>query len=208
MLKEIVNNKKVFKMIKFILTIAIIVITNNTAIAQIDINKGVTNFVKPLHGDLSLLPKWKSVLSMQQIIAGNKSPDYNSLLRVLETTKESFYITDSRNYQKWHKTPNQFFDYWATPKEFARKGGGDCEDFAITWYYAARKEGFKPSQLNIWIGYLPKLDNLQHAILAVEINNKEYILNSDSGVIQLASDYMHKEFKLMFRFNESGWSSK
>jgi len=175
--------------------------------AQVDINKNVTDYVIPLKNGTKLIEKWHKVLERQPIKEGNAKVNYETLVNVFESVR-GIYKSDSYNYQSFWFKPNVNFDYWATPNEFKANNGGDCEDYAISWYYAAREAGFKANQLNIWVGWLPNHDNMQHAVLAVDIDGKQYILDNFNNKIMLASDYMHKEFKLMFRLNENGWSTK
>lgn len=185
-------------MIKFFV---ILILLSSNAFAQRDINAKVTDYVRDLRGDISILKKWNSVLNRQPIKA--KQMPSLSLEKVWKSVKGE-YIADIYNYADFWFPPD-FFDYWATPFEFKKKGGGDCEDFAISWYYAARAQGFVPSQLNLWMGYLPKKDNIQHMVLAIDFKGREYVFDNYSNKILLASEYMQKDFKLMYRFNELGW---
>jgi len=96
-------------------------------------------------------------------------------------------------------------DFWATPDEFLAKGAGDCEDFAICKYYALRKLGFKPEQLNIWSGTHVS-SGIYHAVLAVELNGTEYVLDNLYGNVFKAKDYMNRYFQPRYRTNEQGWT--
>lgn len=181
------------------------------SLAQIDINSHVKDYVKDLKNptrSAALLPKWKGVLDKQEIVQGAKIPTKATLQEIFDSTKDARYIADTYNYNKFWKKPDEFFDYWAAPYEFKQKGGGDCEDYVISWYYEARFQGFSPDKLNIWVGYIPGKNNLQHAVLAIEFEGVEYIFDNYKNDIIPAKDYMQKEFKLMYRFNEEGWASE
>lgn len=192
-------------MLKQLLTATVMMASlSSPAHSQVDINAHVTDYVKELHGDVRLLKNWSGVLKRQPIQAGKTTPE--SIQKVFESVSGE-YISDAFNYGDFWKPEDGFFDYWATPEEFKKNGGGDCEDFAIAWYYSARERGYKPEQLNIWIGYLPE-ENIEHAVLAIEFQGEEYIMDSMSSEVLSASDYMQKDFKLMYRFNENGWSTK
>lgn len=192
---------------KLLSTAAVLMALSSPAYSQTDINQATTDYARELTGNVKLLDKWHGVLNKQHIISGEGKPTYETLQKVFRSVRGD-YITDSKNYSKFYHSPDVFFDYWASPDEFNEHGGGDCEDWAISWYYAAREAGFKPEQLNIWVGWLPKKNNMQHAVLAVEVEGKEYVLDNYSNTIHKADDYMHKNFKLMYRFNETGWSTK
>ena len=68
-------------------------------------------------------------------------------------------------------------DYWANPEEIARKGAGDCEDFAIAKLWFLRSLGFSPQQLQLVI--LDDTRNHQyHAVLGVHLADRTYILDN------------------------------
>ncbi|MCB9947622.1 MAG: transglutaminase-like cysteine peptidase [Rhodospirillaceae bacterium] len=78
------------------------------------------------------------------------------------------YITDSDNYG--------VSDYWAAPLEFLRRSG-DCEDYAIIKFVSLLDLGFTNDQMRIVI-VRDIVRNLAHAVLAVEMNGRFYILDS------------------------------
>lgn len=85
------------------------------------------------------------------------------------------YITDWNNYG--------VNDYWATPLEFMRRSG-DCEDYAITKFVSLLELGFTNDQMRIAV-LLDTVRNLPHAVLAVELNGRSYILDSlFNGVLE------------------------
>lgn len=43
-------------------------------------------------------------------------------------------------------------DYWATPSELLRKGGGDCEDIAAAKYFALRELGVPSARMRLVYG--------------------------------------------------------
>ena len=67
-------------------------------------------------------------------------------------------------------------DYWATPLEFLRSGG-DCEDFAVMKYFTLRSLGFPDDRMRIVV-VADTVRNLPHAVLAVEVDDRTYILDS------------------------------
>lgn len=97
------------------------------------------------------------------------------------------YLTDSENY-------SGLTDYWAAPLEFLRRSG-DCEDFAIIKFVSLIHLGFSHEQMRIVV-VMDVLRNLPHAVLAVQIDGKNYILDSlfdsvmeDSLVSQYTPQY-------------------
>lgn len=68
-------------------------------------------------------------------------------------------------------------DYWATPSEIARKGIGDCEDFAVTKYWLLRSLGFSEQQLQLVV-LLDTRRGIYHAVLAVHLDGTRYILDN------------------------------
>lgn len=84
-----------------------------------------------------------------------------------------------------HQYYNQFeyiaeeepIDYWKTPEEFIRDGGGDCEDFAIAKYEKLKYN----HDVVILEGFLGHEDPQYHATLLVD---GVYILdNNDDRVL-------------------------
>lgn len=67
-------------------------------------------------------------------------------------------------------------EYWATPEEFLVKSG-DCEDYAITKYYALRSLGVPADKMRI-IAVKETIRGIGHAVLAVLHNETAYILDN------------------------------
>jgi predicted transglutaminase-like cysteine proteinase len=73
-------------------------------------------------------------------------------------------------------------DYWATPTEIARKGVGDCEDFAIAKMWMLRSLGFSADQLQL-IVLQDTRKGVYHAVLAVHLGGTRYILDNLSNSV-------------------------
>ncbi|MCW9033876.1 MAG: transglutaminase-like cysteine peptidase [Rhodospirillales bacterium] len=103
------------------------------------------------------------------------------------------YITDPSN---WGEK-----DYWATPGQFMAKFG-DCEDYAIAKYMSLKQLGFKTSQMRV---VAVKDLNLRvgHAILAVYIDGKAYIL--DNQIKKVAKANIIKHYVPVFSINQKYW---
>ena len=89
-------------------------------------------------------------------------------------------------------------DYWATPGEFMRLSG-DCEDYAITKYFALRALGFPSSSLRLVI-VKDHIRNIAHAVLSVTIDNENLILDSISDIILTDKHYTH--YRPQYSLNE------
>ena len=89
-------------------------------------------------------------------------------------------------------------DYWAAPLEFITRSG-DCEDYAITKYFALKRIGIKPSAIRIVI-LKDSIRNVTHAVLTVTINTTTYVLDNMSDALFPDSLYTH--YRAQFSFNE------
>lgn len=104
------------------------------------------------------------------------------------------YITDSELYG--------ISDYWATQFQFYGNAGGDCEDYAITKFYALKLLGYDPERMRVVIVHDTNL-NLDHAILVVERGGKQWVLDNNlDTVIESARLYHLLPY---FALNESHW---
>lgn len=91
-------------------------------------------------------------------------------------------------------------DLWATPAEFARRGG-DCEDYAIAKYVALRQAGVPASALWIEVGY----DHARadyHAALTVELDGGAWLLDMD--VARPIPRAEHRSLETIYTINEIG----
>lgn len=80
-------------------------------------------------------------------------------------------VTDKKNYGQ--------NEYWASPEEFISKGG-DCEDYAITKYFALRHFGWKEE--NMWLLLIRDQKRSEnHAVLAVREKDRIFILDNLSS---------------------------
>lgn len=89
-------------------------------------------------------------------------------------------------------------EYWATPWEFAAKSG-DCEDYAISKYYALRALGVPADKLRI-VALKDTIKNIGHAVLAVYIDDTAYILDNLSSMMLQHTRLTH--YKPQFSVNE------
>jgi predicted transglutaminase-like cysteine proteinase len=90
-------------------------------------------------------------------------------------------------------------DYWATPAEFM-KNSGDCEDYAITKYYALKQLGVDPDSMRIVV-LVDVIRNLAHGVLAVYHEGNAYILDNLSNLVLPHTRLTH--YRPHFSLNEN-----
>jgi predicted transglutaminase-like cysteine proteinase len=162
--------------------------------------------------NLKMFPKWRGTLQRfeaelkscetgrcrkkqwQAVIDGLRGKDLMTQLRELNTEmNDKRYITDPVN---WNLP-----DYWATPFQFLRKNG-DCEDYAISKYMALRDLGVAAEDMRIVV--LNDLNlRIAHAVLAVYVNGKPYILDNQISTVVPATSIRH--YQPVYSINENGW---
>lgn len=79
-------------------------------------------------------------------------------------------------------------DRWATPVEMARKGAGDCEDFAIAKYWLLRSLGVADERLQMVV-LQDTRRQLFHAVLVVHTASGAYVLDNVTNRLQLDTAY-------------------
>jgi predicted transglutaminase-like cysteine proteinase len=88
-------------------------------------------------------------------------------------------------------------DIWQTLAQSAARGAGDCEDFAIAKMELLAELGFAPEQLQ-FIVLKDTRRQLYHAVLAVHVDGKRYILDNLSNTA--ASDDIFRTYKPIASF--------
>lgn len=154
---------------------------------------GTVEFRSPIKN----LPKWERVLNSER-----KSPSFTS--QGLDTRNKQVAERWARQKDKLKDAPlkeqvqrvNNFFnqwpyktdrevwgveDYWATPREFVSRSG-DCEDYAISKYYALRDLGVPPEKMRI-VAIKDVIRNIGHAILLVFMENDAYVLDNLTNLV-------------------------
>lgn len=161
---------------------------------------------------LKMFPKWRGTLQRfeeelkscgsgqckkqqwEAFVDGLRGKDLMTQLREINTEmNDKRYITDPVN---WNLP-----DYWATPFQFLRKNG-DCEDYAISKYMALRDLGVPVDDMRIVV--LNDLNlRIAHAVLAVYVNGKPYILDNQISKVVPATSIRH--YQPVYSINENGW---
>ncbi len=111
----------------------------------------------------------------------------------------------NRFFNRWpYKSDREIYrvgEYWATPSEFMTRSG-DCEDYAITKFFALRGLGFSNHQLRIVIVY-DRLRGTGHAVLAVHLDDDILVLNNQTDTIAPPSRY--ENFVPWYLVNETAF---
>ncbi len=103
------------------------------------------------------------------------------------------YITDPVN---WGVS-----DYWAALSEFLRKDG-DCEDYAIAKYMTLKSLGWAVNDMRVFIVMDENL-NIPHAILAVKLEGKTYVLDNQSQ--EMLPDTAIVHYRPFYSLNDNGF---
>ena len=156
-------------------------------------------------GELKNMPKWQRVVAAEQK-SRTFDGDLSGLMRGsvhkqwLDLVNRAKTMSDLEKakavtvfFNRWpYKTDQAVYrvaDYWATPREFMAKSG-DCEDYAITKFYALMKLGVDPENMRI-VALKDTIRNLAHAVLAVYTNNDAYILDNLTDMTLTHTRYTH-----------------
>lgn len=153
-------------------------------------------------GPLKNLPKWDRVLNVDRktpgLIPERALGGRNALWGELRSewrglsTMEKLRNVNSLFNQWPYRLDSEVWgvvDYWAAPVEFLRKSG-DCEDYAITKYFALKQLGVPVSDMRIVI-LLDSIRRLAHAILVVYTGGDAYVLDNLSNVVLSHQRYGH-----------------
>lgn len=167
----------------------------------------------------NLFPKWVGVLNRhKKDLVDAKIPcesamqtsclflQWNAFLNTLRGKSEMQQLDAINRYVNKHKYVTDLVnwgiaDYWETPREFMLKDG-DCEDFAITKFMSLQYLGISNEDMRIVV--LQDL-NLQvaHAVLAVYVNGKPYILDNQAEQVVPASKIKH--YMPIYSINQTNW---
>lgn len=132
---------------------------------------------------------------------------YTHLLKTIENFPiekklnyiNSFYnkilpIQDSRKYKS--------DDYWSTPKEFLIQGNGDCEEYAISKYFALKEIGVEANKLFLSVVKVKGSTNYHMVLLYLE-NKKSMPLVLDNLSFKVLSFDKRTDLIPKFIFNEN-----
>jgi len=92
-------------------------------------------------------------------------------------------------------------NYWETPFEFLHVNG-QCQDYAITKYLLLRAAGVPDDLLRVVVLRDMNLQ-LDHAVLVVDMEGEQLLLDNQINVVVPASAVKH--YRPYYAINESGW---
>lgn len=158
--------------------------------------------------DISRLPFWANIVERQEPLTPEpaKSPKSGA-------TRERGYLRDPRSVlaevnQRINATPFvtdrtnwSASDYWASPREFAERGG-DCEDFAVAKYFELRALGFSADALRVVV-VVDDVRQVRHAVLMVELAGEVMVLDNLYDNVMPASSMSH--YRPLMAMNETSW---
>ncbi|CAK7037357.1 MAG: hypothetical protein DELT_00624 [Desulfovibrio sp.] len=157
-------------------------------------------------GVLKNMPKWQRVVAEEKRKRTFDRADLNTLMRasvykqwvqLVDRVKDASTLEKAKAvtvfFNRWpYRTDNDVYkvsDYWATPAEFLKRSG-DCEDYAMTKFYALVKLGVDPEAMRI-VALRDTIRNLAHAILVVYTENDAYVLDNLTDMVLTHKRYQH-----------------
>lgn len=193
------------------------------AAAQDEVPRGLFGSIEFRSSTLAAIPQWTSVLSRieaekellaacgadaarcqtpravewRHIVESLRGRPLLNQLEVLNRGVNALvpYVTDDVVYG--------LSDYWATPGEFLRNAG-DCEDYAIVKFVSLLEVGVPNDTMRIVV-VMDVVRNLAHAVLAVKIDNRSYIL--DSLIDAVVEDRFFTQYVPQYSVNlDSRWA--
>jgi len=163
--------------------------------------------------NISQFSKWNDVVARQETsIKDNSSMEIKAwekdiaLFKELSTTRQKIeavnnYINARVEYRPdievWGKT-----DYWASVDETLTKGYGDCDDYAIAKYFTLKEVGFSEDDMRIVVLKDHSINQI-HAVLSVNVNGAEYILDNQSPYLR--TDHQLTYYEPIYSINETRW---
>lgn len=132
--------------------------------------------------------EWRKMLGKAKSDTGrDQLDDVNRFLNLFD------YVPDTVNWGG--------IDYWETPREFFAKGG-ECKDYSISKYFTLRILGWPADKL--WVIILQDMNlNVAHAVLAVKVDDRTWILDNQVG--DLVEQGRIRHYKPIFGLSEAGW---
>lgn len=139
-------------------------------------------------GDCGARPDWRAGFqSLRGLPAGE------AVVAVQARVNKLPYVSDLAN---WGMA-----DRWETPAEmFAR--GGDCEDYALTKYFALRDLGLSEHAMRIAIVW-DNVDQEQHAVLFITVDGQNWVLDNKFAVPMPATS-LEGRYRVIWSVNRDG----
>lgn len=110
------------------------------------------------------------------------------------------FISDKKLIKKYNLTSSNSLDYFQTPVEMEKRLEGDCEDFAIYFYYRLIELGLKKSQMYFLSGASTLANGQSHMVLLVKAHGLNIIFDNMSKRLY---EFEGTKFIPLLAFNES-----
>ncbi len=157
-------------------------------------------------GPLKSLPKWERVLrenkrnpvlqrnTLSHGPSGASGRSWSGLLQQAKASSDMEKVRLVNSFfNRWpYRLDIDVYgvaDFWATPYEFIRYSG-DCEDYAISKYFALRKLGFSAKVLRIVV-LMDTIRGIGHAVLLVYMEDTAYVLDNVTDLVLPHARYTH-----------------
>ncbi len=177
----------------------------------------------------SYAPRWQRVLaeearepafsSMERRVSSVDAKQWRHLVNKASTCGELDTLRMVNGYfNQWRSKQDaaawETPEYWASPAEFIKLRGGDCEDYAIAKYFALRFLGFAPERMRVVVirqmirqpsGKGEPSAQL-HAVLAVSTDKTWFILDNNARPRQAIVPHTQYQgrFVPLYSMNETG----
>jgi predicted transglutaminase-like cysteine proteinase len=141
--------------------------------------------------DLSQMPKWQRIRDWITSNAGSSDPALAQWVSWAKSLRDE--PMSSRMSQIDAKVNSAFryaadlkvwgvSDYWENPSETIRVGATDCEGFAIFKLWLSLLAGVDRGSIDLVTGLIPSTRQM-HAVLAVRSDQRVYVLDSRSSIV-------------------------
>ena len=169
--------------------IFIILITSNILLSDtFKLNKNEIKYIKTLHNKKQILKRFSNFSKFFKEV--KKYEELKQLYRTNNFVNRLIAKHDGNT------------DTWLNPKEFLIKGRGDCEDYAITKYFALEKLGFDINKLYLTVVQVKGFPNTYHlVVMFMNKNNIPMILDNLSWKVLPLNK--RKTLKFIFAFDEN-----
>lgn len=197
-----------------ILLILLLVLSSNTFA-----NEPLFGSHETRYETFNLFPKWIGALSRHNTDLSNANNvcstpmqtsclflQWRAFLNTLKNKSRLQQLEAVNRYMNKHQYIADLInwgvnDYWETPREFFIKDG-DCEDFSIAKFKSMLYLGVSNDDMRIVVLQDTNLKTA-HAVLAVYINGKPFIL--DNQVEQVVPAEKIKHYIPIYSINETNW---
>lgn len=115
----------------------------------------------------------------------------------IKIKRTHWFVNNKFKYKEDWDTYNKS-DYWATPNEFVKNQGGDCEDYAIMKYALLKKLGVNEKDMKLIYSFVKakvngKYQKVGHVTLEVLNSKKESLILDNRRYIVVPKELVFKD---------------